>query len=254
MKKWFKYALEALQVGGVKLLWVSIEYFLLKKVPSKDLVIDNPEMGKFLCRANTLDFMFSFKSYEYKVKKAIWDRLSEYDVYIDIGACIGDYSIWMAKNGLQAYAFEPNGDNHTSLMHNVALNGLEQQVVVSQFGLGKVAETVEFQSHPTNRGYTGKYASFEGGLKETVIIKQFDQAFQDLGIGFDQSMIIKIDAEGMEPEIIEGAREVLQKIKKVFLIFEAHTGADKTLENLREIVDFELVQLDELNIGVIIQN
>lgn len=198
--------------------------------------------------------MYTFFSYEYKIKEYIRDAISEYDVFIDVGACIGDYSIWLAKNQLRCISFEPNKDNYTCLVDNIKLNYLEKSIKTYNHGLGRKSEKVLFEIHPLNKGYSGKYSTFEDGEKQEVDIKVFDRIFKNLDVHHHQAFIMKIDAEGMESEIIAGAKEFLSGAKKVLLIFEAHTHMKKIEAELSKITEIQLTPLDELNVAVTIDN
>ena len=254
MRKYIKYTIESIKIGGFKLFLISLKYFLLKKAPKNNIRINNSIMGIYSCRENTTDFMYAFFSYENKIKSKIISTIDDFDTFIDIGACIGDYSIWLAKNNLKCFAFEPNNDNYNSLINNIELNNLTESIETYNYGLGKKTEKVFFETNITNRGYSGKYANFKEGLKEEVEIKTFDEIFENMGISYNQSIIIKIDAEGMEAEIIEGAMKSFSKIRKIFLIFESHTGADIILKKLMEIASYQIIELDALNMGVLINN
>ncbi len=254
MRKHVKYTIESIKIGGFKLFLISLKYFLLKKVPKNNIRINNSIMGIYSCRENTTDFMYAFFSYENKIKSKIISTIDDFDTFIDIGACIGDYSIWLTKNNLKCFAFEPNNDNYNSLINNIELNNLTESIETYNYGLGKKTEKVFFETNITNRGYSGKYANFKEGLKEEVEIKTFDEIFESMGISYNQSIIIKIDAEGMEAEIIEGAMKSFSKIRKIFLIFESHTGADIILKKLMEIASYQIIELDALNMGVLINN
>ena len=254
MKKYLKYTIESLKTGGFKLFFISLKYFLLKKTPNKNIKINNSEMGMYLCRKKTTDFMYSFFSYEYKIKTYIKSSIKEFDVFIDIGACIGDYSIWLSKNKLKCFAFEPNKDNYDCLTNNIKLNHLEKSIKTFNYGLGSKSEKVTFQTHPNNKGYSGKYASFKDSIKQEVEIKMFDDIFETLDLNYNHSVIVKIDVEGMEAEVIAGARKFFSNAKKILLIFESHTRANETIEELKKITSIQQIELDELNMGVIINN
>jgi len=254
MIKQLKYTIEALKTGGFKLFFNALNYFLFKKVPNKSIEINNSEMGSYLCRANTTDFMYSFLAYEYKIKICIKSFISEFDAFIDIGACIGDYSIWLSKNKLKCIAFEPNKDNYDCMINNIKLNHLEKSIKTFNYGLGSKSEKVIFETHSNNKGYSGKYVRSEDAVKQEVEIKVFDDIFETLDLDYTQSIIMKIDAEGMEAEIIAGAKNFFSNTQKVLLIFEAHTRTDETLKELKKITTIQLLDLDELNIGVLINN
>jgi FkbM family methyltransferase len=254
MKKYLKYVIESFRIGGFTFSFILFKYYFFKKAPAKDMEIKNPVMGNYFCRGNTIDFLFTLFSYEYKIKSKILLLKNEFDIFIDIGACIGDYSIWMSKNKMKCFAFEPNKDNYISLVNNVKLNLLESSIKTYNYGLGNKTETVTFKYNPVNRGFSGKYADYDEFIKQDVEIKIFDEIFNSLELSYSQSIIMKIDAEGMEAEIIDGAKSFFSNIQKVLLIFESHTGVENTLKSLERITSFEVIEMDKLNIGVLINN
>ena len=160
-KKLYKYTKESLGHGNVPLFFTSISYFLFGKLPKRNIEVNNKTMGAYKARAFTTDFMYSFYAYEYKVKDAILAIVNDYDIYIDIGACIGDYSIWLAKKGLKVYAFEPVHENFNQLEYNVKLNGLNHKIDTVNKGLGNKKETLHFSVHPENKGYSSRYLKTE---------------------------------------------------------------------------------------------
>ncbi|MCK5824543.1 MAG: FkbM family methyltransferase [Ichthyobacteriaceae bacterium] len=254
MNKYLKYALEAIKMWDIYIIWTSFKYFATNTPPKKSLQINNPTMGNFMCRANTTDFMYSFFSYEYKIKLKILDKIKDFEVFIDVGACIGDYSIWMAKNNLKSYAFEPNKDNFKSLNENINLNNLSNNVTTFNYGLGLKNEKATFGTHPINRGYSGKDINYDEFINQEVEIKKFDSVFESMNIGYDTPIIMKIDVEGMEADVIEGAENFFSKASRILLIFESHTRSSKTLTALSKIAMFTFVDMDELNIGILIDN
>jgi len=73
----------------------SVKYVLNKSSHSSGRTITT-SAGTFFCRKNTNDFQFANYYYEWGVKKFILKRIDEFSVFIDAGACVGDYSILMA--------------------------------------------------------------------------------------------------------------------------------------------------------------
>jgi hypothetical protein len=53
------------------------------------------------------------------------DRLQPGDIFFDIGASTGPYTMWAAKRGVTVYSFEPN---RAELQTNVAMNHLLEYV------------------------------------------------------------------------------------------------------------------------------
>lgn len=254
MTKYINYFKEIISEGNFPLLLHSINYFLFKKVPSTQLTVHNEAMGDYICRSNTTDFMYTLYSYEHKVKDLIKRHASKFDTYLDIGACIGDYSIWLAKQGLECYTFEPNKENLKTLKENVNINHLEEQIHVQEYGLGDKHETVTFQSHPTNKGYSGQFYPFNESSKQEAEIKTLDECIEDLHIDLHQGFIVKMDVEGMESMVIDGGKRFLSEADRILLIFEAHTEKARIMRKLKEVTDYSTIEVDELNHAVYINH
>ena len=66
--------------------------------------------------------------------------ISAGDVVLDIGANIGVFTLFAAKQGAQVYAYEPMPPTYGVLMHNVTAHGLDQVVRTQNIGLSDRAE------------------------------------------------------------------------------------------------------------------
>jgi FkbM family methyltransferase len=233
----------------------AFRFFFLDKLPQKAILVKNPTMGTYSCRPNTTDFMYSFFSYEYRIKKEILKQIKSYNIYIDMGSCIGDYSIWMAKQGLECYAFEPVNENYGLLCKNIELNKCKDKVHPFNYALGsKEGETI-FLIHPSNKGASSKYFEVSGSVKQKVEIKTFDQFIEDNSLSFKGAYIAKLDAEGMELEILKGAHTFLSNAKRIFLIIEAtQTQRQDILDFLDSYSTKKVFYLDDFNLGVHIEN
>lgn len=136
--------------------------------------------------------------------------------FIDAGAYIGDSAIVLNHfNPLRIYAFEPIHENFSKLLKTIKMNNLKNIMAVKK-GLGKNSGRAKL---------IGKdIISFidESGTEETEIIKLDDFARENkLNIG-----LIKLDIEGFELELLNGAKETIKKFKPVLLISVYHTGKD----------------------------
>ena len=253
MEKYIRYLLECIRMQDTALLNAAFRYFFMRKLPNRDMVVHNPNMGSFFCRRGTTDFMYSFKAYEYRVKGLISQHLPKCDAFFDIGACIGDYSIWVGRQGIPSYAFEPLQENYLSLQQNIQRNGLEDRVKTFPYGLGSKTEALTFQANPTNKGYSGRYLEVEDAVAQEVAIQTLDTFFEEQQLSYDRFYIIKIDAEGMELEVLHGAVRMLQQVKKLLLIFEAHTQSKQVLNFVSEYTDYQPIAVDALNMAVVIE-
>jgi len=250
MKKvitYLRYLIDYMKYADIISIISSINYILFKKTHKADRLVQT-SIGIFNCRGGTNDFQFANYYYEWGVKKFILDRIADYDVFIDGGACIGEYSILLAKKGLRCYAFEPVQSSFDALSDNIKLNKLEKQVTIFQYGLGEANEKVGLVYNPVNTG-ASHIARVEEKPDLQVEIKTFDSILESLDIMKDERILFKLDVEGMEPETIKGASQFITDFPNItFILEDKHSGEDSIKSAFGETAPFSFGIVDEYNI------
>ena len=148
-------------------------------------------------------------------------------LYIDIGANTGLTSIPIAALGYETIAFEPNPYALTQLAHNLSLNS-PIKFCLFPFALGNSSKNINYvqlYSPPGNMGATSVNRDWSPGLSENnsvfAPITSLDQAiasvFAPEKISSFRNILIKMDAEGFEDEVIEGARELIVSCRPLIL-------------------------------------
>ncbi len=162
----------------------------------------------------------------YEKELALIDRFSDKSKNaLDIGVYRGVYSLKLSQNFKQIHAFEPNpllfpylNDNLKKIIKNINLYNLalsdksgetELKLPVRSNSIFKdnIEELYQLGAasvHPENE--------FEKFKKIQVKVEKLDNILIE-NIGF-----IKIDVEGHELEVIEGAKETIIKNKPVLLV------------------------------------
>ena len=142
--------------------------------------------------------------------------LSPGDTVVEIGANIGAHTIHLAQlvgpEG-KIYAFEPQRVIFQLLCGNIALNELFN-VYTFQAGAGETAGTlkvpfVEYRHGDSNFGAVSLLNITEG---DDVPIIALDS------MNFAAMRLLKIDAEGMECPVIEGARQQILRHRPVIYV------------------------------------
>ena len=148
-------------------------------------------------------------------------------IFWDIGANIGLYSIYAATkhNKLKIFAFEPSTNNLAILTRNIHINDLSESITVNQFPLtNKNNVFMMMRENEFNEGgglHTfGEKINFEG--------KEFfgQNNYKIYGTSIDYLLekkilevpdYIKIDVDGIEHLILQGAQKFLadKKIKSI---------------------------------------
>jgi FkbM family methyltransferase len=137
-------------------------------------------------------------------------------VVLDVGACIGDhtatYSKLVGPEG-RVHAFEINPNAYECLKHNMRT---EPNVWTHMVGLGNKREKVKFLISP-NAGASA--IDSENGNVECLVFPLDEEFPIDARVDF-----IKIDAEGYEYFILDGARKTIAKHKPSMFV-EINRGA-----------------------------
>jgi FkbM family methyltransferase len=136
------------------------------------------------------------------------------DRVLDIGANIGCTAIALSQlaNGGSVNAFEPVPRTFASLYANA---GKLPNVSVHNFALGSCSATLPMQGD--NHNSSGAFIANDyhitqpGHFTIDVPVRTLDDAFPSLGI--DRVDFMKVDVEGFELDVFEGARETLQRFK-----------------------------------------
>lgn len=146
---------------------------------------------------------------------------------VDVGAGIGDFSIYAAHSNPQTkvFAFEPFPESYHLLERNIALKGIEnvfpfQAAIWSQAG---VLHLDNVRGEPLQ--ITSK--EIHSAINDKSVIKvralTLSQVFEAYAI--DKLDLLKLDCEGAEYEILSGASsEVFNKIKRIIMEYHDIDG------------------------------
>jgi len=248
-----RYFLDYVKHGDLGSVIASVKYLINKSSHSNDRII-RTSAGKFFCRKNTNDFQFANYYYEWGVKKFLLNHRNEFSVFIDGGACSGEYSIILSRYGIRCFAFEPVKNTFDVLLRNIELNGLNGKVKAFQFGLGDQNSTTDFVFNPVNTGASHIAESNQAGDCK-VEIRTFDSVYQSLGITKDDHVFFKLDVEGMEPEVLRGAEKFIREFPNItFVMEDKHSGEDTIKNTLISMGSFEYGIVDDFNIYAKKQN
>lgn len=162
--------------------------------------------------------------YFYNFQEVAWSNLftvlKDNSYIIDAGANIGHLSLQLAKrcpNGM-VYSFEPDPDNFNDLHRNVQHNSF-QNIKLFRKALGaREGVATLYKIYRMNPG-TNRILSQqpEGEFRsETVDVTTLDELDKQ-GI-FKRVDFIKIDVEGFEGFVLQGAAGVIQKWRPVLFI------------------------------------
>jgi FkbM family methyltransferase len=160
------------------------------------------------------------------------------NVFLDVGANVGFFSLLAARlvgpTG-KVFSFEPLAENVSRLKENIRRNQfLNIEVIPHALGVRNEERTFQVSERPT----WGKLESTDSQLPDKylfdtkVTVRRLDDLLAD-GV-LQPPHFVKIDVEGAEIEVIEGARETLLKHRPVLMI-EMHGTARPLLSTFTTI-------------------
>jgi FkbM family methyltransferase len=157
------------------------------------------------------------------------------DLFVDIGANVGSYTILACSAvGARGVAFEPVPSTYKRLVENMRLNHLDEKVKCINKGVGAQQGTIAF----TSDSDTTNHALASGEQcdnKVTVKVISLDTALD----GEDPSLL-KIDVEGYETPVLEGAQETLKNQTLNAVIMELNGSGSRYGFDESKILEFML--------------
>lgn len=141
--------------------------------------------------------------------------LRKTDLFVDVGANIGSYTVLASKSiGAKCISIEPIPSTFNHLLDNVNLNGIAENVNCLNIALGSKTGFIRMTSKLDccNRALPNGYQTKDS---ITVPVRTIDDV-----VGTMQPVLIKIDVEGYESEILNGANSILSSTALLCLIIE----------------------------------
>jgi len=164
------------------------------------------------------DFYHAQLFYERHTLKFILGHLSPDEVFVDVGANIGGYSIRTARMAKKVYAFEPELRNFSFLKENVRLNNLHN-IDIRNVAVG--GHACKARLHLS--GFHGRSSIVGKGEFVEVDCVNLDSVLE----GKDNIGAVKIDVEGAEALVLKGAKDTLKRTNFVIIEIrnpETHTS------------------------------
>jgi len=155
----------------------------------------------------------------------------EDDVFYDVGANVGTYSLIAAGVGLprgHVYAFEPSFSTYAVLCENVFVNGLGDRITTLPVALGGATALETFRYSNLRPGAAKhNWPTGETAYTHRVLGYRLDDLVRQLDLPLPNH--IKIDIDGGEPDLLRGATEVLSSPSLQTLIVELLTWTEEAV-------------------------
>lgn len=161
---------------------------------------------------------FQSPGWERYERQTIGALLGEHDVFIDIGANHGFYSILAATRGLEVLAVEPEPGNLAVLRQNLDHNNLDLEIAavalsdhegeMSLYGDGDMASL--------KKSWQGVAGYFRQSVPVTTLDKLVD------GRWAGKRILVKMDVEGVEHDVLRGAASTLARSPRPTWLVESY--------------------------------
>lgn len=182
--------------------------------------------------------LFYFGTYEPGTLNIMQSILKPGDTFVDVGANIGLMTLRAANlvgGEGKVYAFEPNPKTNEILRENIQKNNLFN-VQVESFALGsEIKEAIIYDRWDANRGAASLIKPEFETTSTSIMQTTFDDYFKNI----NQVNLIKIDVEGFELEVLNGAMQTLTNPEAPMLIIECSSTRENTFgDSVKPLFDF----------------
>lgn len=229
--------------------WQKILQKSIDRYKSKNIIVSkNPEKSiKFY----TPSLLASFRAKTIFTKEPdtidwLNKNGSKNNCLFDIGANLGLYSIYYAKKfDAKVFSFEPSFKNLELFARNISLNALQENISVisnpltDKFLVSKYYQG-DFKAGAAEASFDNKRFIEEQEIENKRINVDKEKIFYNtLGVSIDNLIdknlidlpkLIKIDVDGNEIEILDGCKNLLDRVKKISILIETRPQTEKIVE------------------------
>ena len=180
----------------------------LKKTKLGKLVLWYREDDKYIGQRIALD---KYEKYETAI---MLRQLNLNSVVVDVGANIGYYTLQMALKTNKVYAIEPDKECFEILKKNVKENNLKNVVLINKAASDKkekkfLVRDEKNQGNSKIQSTPNPSFNKEGDTNKRDLIMA--ETLDNILINEQKISLIKIDTQGFEPKVIEGARKIIKR-------------------------------------------
>lgn len=160
------------------------------------------------------------------------------ETLFDIGANVGLYSIYAARRGVKVLAFEPQAHNYALLNTNLELNALDNKVMALNLAMSD-RDSLDFLYLPKSEAGAAlnnfgeprdlQHKPFTAAFKQGALSFSIDSFVEKFPQTFPNH--IKIDVDGIENAIVNGAQRTLRdgRLKSVLLEINEALPSDRAM-------------------------
>lgn len=229
---------------------MDLVYTALKKIGYKVLEVITFGKGvpvtinNFKLKLPTKYFRLFPADYEASSFSFFKKHLKQGDTVIDIGAHIGLYSVFFAKlTKGKIYSFEPTPDTAAVLRQTIEINHCEKNVNIIEAAVSEQPGFATFYADDADVHTGNSLIALDLGSESKrkgayqVSVTSVDQVRNDYNLKID---FLKIDAEGVELDVLKGARNtfLIDRPKGILGLHPfAYSNKQETLSAIWELLN-----------------
>jgi FkbM family methyltransferase len=183
-------------------------------------------------------------TYEKEQQHLFTETIKKDDVFYDIGANVGFYSLIASQkvggNG-RVYAFEPVPENLYYIKKHFELNNCTNTVIIS----GGVSNQIGVTYFKTGDSPATGFLNTEIG---DILIPTFDIDGLVENNKILPPNIIKIDVEGAEFDVLEGAKKTLEKFHPIIFLATHNPEVHRKCLSLLNSLNYKIESMDKMDI------
>ena len=200
-----------------------IKWQIAIRILQKKVIVPWVEDSVFICGLGetglTGNLYTGFMEYEDMI--FLLHALQPTETFVDVGANIGAYTILASKVvKANSIAFEPLNTTAERLKDQIQINRINTAVDIRNIGLGDKEDYLFF----TNDKDTVNKISLAGKVENTTMVKV---SKLDVELAKDKQYFFKIDVEGFEYNVLEGASEILSNNNVSAVIIELNDSGEE---------------------------
>lgn len=180
------------------------------------------------------------------------DKFNENDIFFDIGANVGNYSIYASKKGIKSFACEPEILNLSLLYENIFLNEIEHLCTPIPLALHDKTIVEKFYLKDISRG-----DALHSIGQKSYLLQDPDSStktIDTLTIELDKLIVnynlpyptkLKIDVDHNELNVINGAKETLKHVNEICVELDLNFNEHKIAKEILEKNNFVVIQKED---------
>lgn len=181
----------------------------------KKILVKTTEISIVLNRKNGIvdEEIYLKGVFDKEVLDCILENTNSNSIFLDIGANIGYMSFCVSPFVKKVYSFEPNPNLEKQFYKTIQLNAFNN---ITRLPYGcSIAESIEkLYLNKSNIGASSILSQNKNEQFLEIQLKPLDSFFEQ----FEKVDFIKIDVEGYEKFVIDGAEKIIEKYKPKMVI------------------------------------